>query len=307
MASQWDILLEDSIMALSCGFYNSLSGDRKYNSVHISEIFDGIINDGIYESIGDWFAVKATTGMNITVGTGRAWFNHTWTKNDALLPLVVSESAAVMDRIDTVVLEVNSNNEIRDNFIKIVSGTPSNIPEPPTLIRSEHVNQYPLADIYVAADTSIISQANITNRVGTSDTPFVTGIIDVMDIDDLIDQWMTQWEQFVDTSSAEYTAWKNSSESDFTTWSTAQKTAFVEWMTESKGDFDDWFDNIQYVLDGDVAGHLQNEIDDHETRITVLEAEPHHIYMSESEYENFDPSQHPNTEVGVYEDPVEEE
>lgn len=294
-------------MALTCGFYNSSSGDRKYDAVQFSEIFDGIINDGIYESIGDWFVVKATTGMNITVGTGRAWFNHTWTKNDALLPLTVGEAAAVVDRIDTVVLEVNSDNEVRDNVIKIIAGTPSNTPVPPTLVRSEHVNQYPLADIYVAADVSVITQANITNRVGTSDTPFVTGIIDVMDIDDLVAQWMTQWQQFVDKNSAEYIAWKNSSESDFTTWSTAQKTAFVEWMTQSKGDFDNWFDNIKYILDGDAAGHLQNEIDGHERRIVVLEAEPKHIYMSESEYKKFDPTQHPNTEVGVYEDPVEPE
>lgn len=32
-------------------------------------------------------------------------------------------------------------------------------------------------------------------------------------------------------------------------------------MAASEASFDEWFANLQYVLDGDVAGHLQNEID----------------------------------------------
>ena len=85
-------------MSLTYGFYNSNAGDRKYDAVQMSSIFDGIIHDGVYASIGDSFAVAATTGREITVGTGRAWFNHTWTFNDSAIPLTVSAAAAVLDR-----------------------------------------------------------------------------------------------------------------------------------------------------------------------------------------------------------------
>ena len=34
-------------MSLTSGFYNSLDGDRTYNAEQMSELFDGIINDGI--------------------------------------------------------------------------------------------------------------------------------------------------------------------------------------------------------------------------------------------------------------------
>jgi hypothetical protein len=59
-----------------------------------------------------------------------------------------------------------------------------------------------------------------------------------------------------------YQAWKQSHEGDFDTWSEDRKDAF-----------DDWFANIQYVLDGDVAGHLQNEIDDIISDALITEAE----------------------------------
>ena len=39
-------------MTVSYGFYNSLNGDRKYNARHMSMIFDGIIRDGVFMSIG---------------------------------------------------------------------------------------------------------------------------------------------------------------------------------------------------------------------------------------------------------------
>ena len=39
-------------MALTYGFYNSLNGDRKYNAMDISRLFDGLIKDGVFMSIG---------------------------------------------------------------------------------------------------------------------------------------------------------------------------------------------------------------------------------------------------------------
>ena len=180
-------------MSLTFGFYNSVNGDRKYNAIEMSRIFDGIIVDGVFMSIGDAFAVKASSGMGITIGEGRAWFNHTWTLNDAPYPLTVSASEALLDRIDAVVLEINSNANVRANAIKIVKGTPSSSPAKPTLTKSELLNQYPLAYITVKKGTTSISQANIQNTVGTSACPYVTGPLEGMNIDNLIAQWESQF------------------------------------------------------------------------------------------------------------------
>ena len=148
-------------MSVAYGFYDSLNGDRKYNAKQISALFDGLIRDGVFMSIGDALAVSVGGGMSITVGTGRAWFNHTWTYNDAPLILQVDQSEITLNRVDSVVLEVNSDDDVRVNTIKIVKGVPSSEPVATELVRNEFVNQYPLAYIYVSAGVTEITSANI--------------------------------------------------------------------------------------------------------------------------------------------------
>ena len=60
-------------MSVTYGFYNSLNGDRKYNAEQISSIFDGLIVDGVFASIGTAFSVKAAGGLTINVGIGKAY------------------------------------------------------------------------------------------------------------------------------------------------------------------------------------------------------------------------------------------
>ena len=160
-------------MSVTYGFYDSLNGDRRYNSKQLSELFDGIIKDGVFMSVGDALMVSAAEGMNVNVGSGRAWFNHTWTNNDAPILLPIAQSEVVLNRIDTVVLEVNSNDDVRANAIKIIKGTPSSEPVVTELIHDIFLNQYPLAYIYVSAGVTEIISANIENAIGSSDCPLL--------------------------------------------------------------------------------------------------------------------------------------
>lgn len=173
-------------MSVTFGFYNSKEGDRRYDAIQMSSIFDGIIQDGILQHVGTAMVVKESEAMIINVGVGRAWFNHTWTLNDALLPLVVPQSEILLNRYDAVVLEVDSREAVRANDIKIIKGTPASNPMKPTMVKTNDRWQYPLAYIYVGAGVTSIRQANITNCVGTSECPFVTAPLDKVEIDDLL-------------------------------------------------------------------------------------------------------------------------
>lgn len=184
-------------MSVSYGFFNSINGDRRYDAIEMSMIFDGIIMDGVYQQIGDAFMVRQAEGMNVVVGTGRAWFNHTWTYNDALLPLEIEPSELVATRIDAVVLEVDTRLTARQNTIKVVTGpiSSSETPTRPTLTKNDEdgVWQYPLAYITIPPGSLAVSQTNIVSMVGMDDCPFVTGPLSAMSINGIVAQWEAQF------------------------------------------------------------------------------------------------------------------
>lgn len=232
-------------MALTSGFFDSLNGDRKYNAEQLSAIFDGIINDGIFASIGDNFVVKAVGGNNITVGTGRAWFNSTWIYNDALLPLTLTDSDVLLDRYDCVAIEVNHNTSVRNASIKIIKGAASNTPSYPKLTNSELVHQYPLAYIYRTAGSTSITQVKIVNRVGTTSCPFVTGILTVLSIDSIVAQWEAEWGvklgEFDEALLQSVDAWNR-------------------WRTQQQTDVEDFMNTLQDTLDENAEVKLANRV-----------------------------------------------
>lgn len=234
---------------ISFGFYDSINHDRRYSAFQFGSMFDGLIRDGIFMSIGTCFKVIPGEYMTIIVGAGKAWFNRTWTLNDAPLPLTLQQSEILLDRIDAIVLDINSEEDVRSNGIVIVKGTPSKNPQNPTLANTSYHHQYPLAYILVKSGVTSIRAADITNAVGTSATPYVTGILDTVNIDSLVDQWKDQWDEFYEnqTSDMESTSafWKDA----WATWYDAQtseiQTAYLSW----KQGWDAWSDEYRTEME----------------------------------------------------------
>lgn len=215
-------------MSVTFGFYNSLNGDRKYFTREISRLFNALIKDGIFMHIGTHFEVTEGEGMSVNVGIGLAWFNSTWTLNDAPLPISPEESDLLLTRIDALVLEVDESVGSRTNAIKFIKGTPSAQPKKPELTNTADVHQYALAYITIKAGVTSITQSDIENNIGMEDCPFVTGILETIDISSLISQWESQ---------------------------------FNDWMNGNETEFDEWFEHIKGQLGTDAAGNLQNQVD----------------------------------------------
>lgn len=259
-------------MSISCGFFNSLNGDRKYNTTQMSNIIDSLINDGVFMSVGTSLIVKPSSGMTVMIGEGRAWFDHTWLYNDAPWPITLKDSNLLLPRIDTVVLEVNNSDAVRDTTIKVVTGYPATNPSATALVKSQLINQYPLCYIRVDPKVTSITQSKITNKVGTSDCPFVTGILQTINIDDLIHQWEVEWAERVTSYQEDTENWTTEQRTSFSAWVDNEKTEFLSWLAileneltafknASEADFLVWFNNVKGQLSTDVAGNLQNEID----------------------------------------------
>ena len=236
-------------MSFASGFFNSVDHDRLYDATDISRLFDGLIRDGIFASIGDCLVVKHSNKMNVTVGTGRAWFNRTWSYNDALYPVTIPPSEILMDRIDAIVLEINSVESVRANSIKLIKGTPASTPTKPALTNTKEVHQYPLAYVTVGKEVTSIRQADIENCVGTSACPFVTGILEVISIEQLIPQWRDILNRFVEENTANFNTWMNGEKQDYKAWLTAAKKEIRDWQATSKSDYQKWYDSIKNGYD----------------------------------------------------------
>ena len=263
-------------MAVTYGFYNSINKDRAYNAVQISQMFDGIINDGVYGQFEDWLEVREGTGMTVIVKPGRAWLNHTWTYNDSDLVLQVEGSDFQAMRIDAVVLKIDQTDSARTNMIYVHKGDVSDHPKRPVFENTDAVFYYPLAFIFVEAQATEIPQSKIENNIGANDIPpegdeygpyvapipFVTGIIDHVTAEELLRQWVTEWDEYKVAKRAEYEQWVAEQESDMETWEAEQMAEFAAWEVGRKTEFEDWFQHLKDELDDHQAAHLQNEIDD---------------------------------------------
>lgn len=178
---------------VSYGFYNAINYDRLYDAMQLSQIFDGVINDGIFAHYGEAFEVSPGGGLSIIVGTGRCWFNHTWTLNDADIPMLLEPAEMVLDRIDAVVIEIDARDSVRENHIKIVKGTPGSPAEKPTLTNDDLVHQHAIAYISVPAGSTEIDQGSITDNRGQEDCHFADALLDVIDVTELMKKWTYQF------------------------------------------------------------------------------------------------------------------
>ena len=264
-------------MSVTYGFYNSLNGDRKYDANQMSAIFDGLIIDGVFASIGTAFVVRANEGLSLTVGIGKAWFDHTWTVNDSILPMTAPESEVLLDRIDAIVLDINATESVRKNGIVFVQGPASSHPVRPTMIRERTHNQYPLCYIYRKAGSEEIVQANITNTIGTIETPFVTGILQTISLDDLLDQWQDELDQFIASEQSDFTNWMSGEKEEFLAWFEQMKTDLTteqelldQWIATEQADFLAWYEQMKGQLGEDPAGHLQLQINKAEVERILL-------------------------------------
>ena len=193
-------------MALTSGFFNSISGDRTYNADQISSMFEGLISDGIYESVGDAYIVTASSGMVVNVGTGRAMLMSKWVKNTAPIGVTISAAHVLLPRYTAVVLRLDISN--REITVATIDGTAASTPSKPAIVRNNSYYDLLLAYVYVPAGATAISQANIEDqRANTTYCGWVTGIITQVDTSQLFLQWQTAYEDYYDTMTTAFEDW----------------------------------------------------------------------------------------------------
>ena len=187
------------------GFFNSVSGDRKYDADQMSEYFKGLIGNGVYENVGNALAVQADSGMKIKVLDGRGVIKCKWLDNDAALSLTLNGSHATLPRKTAIVMRLDAVN--RKMEIAMKDGTPASSPSKPALTRTESVYELCLAWITVPAAAVSISQSNIEDARSTSDCGWITGLVTQLDISNLYSQWVDLFNQYYQEQMENFEDW----------------------------------------------------------------------------------------------------
>nr|DAF77295.1 MAG TPA: Receptor Binding Protein [Caudoviricetes sp.] len=205
-------------MAITYGFFNALQQsdgtyDRVYNSDQISNMFEGLISDGVYESVGNALIVKASSGLTVQVGTGRMIISGKWLKNDATVDITLAASHLTLNRWSAIVCRLDATNRVMTIVEK--AGSPATNPTKPTMTNSSTIKEKCLAYVYVKAGATSVSQSDITDsRADTSVCGWVTGLITQVDTSQLFLQWQTAYENMF----AQMQAWETQQKAAFDTW-----------------------------------------------------------------------------------------
>lgn len=226
-------------------FYNAVNGDRTYDADSFSNWLRKFFTTGVFE--GDLQVLaSAEADMNVHVQTGYANIDGKVMMYEAITDLAVETAHSTYGRIDTVVVERNDSD--RDFFLKVVTGSPASSPTATAPVRSNGIYQIVLAEIYVEAGATNITQEAITDkRTDTTVCGIVTGTVEEYDFD----QFKVQFDSFLANYSADVAAQYES-----------YVIAITTYETTAESEFQTWFDKMKGQLSEDAAGKLQLQIDD---------------------------------------------
>lgn len=219
-------------MAIKGYFFNAIKGasgnyDRVYNAQDMTSYLDLLVGNGVFPNPSTNLQVQASSGMGIIVNPGQGWINGHKLINTAALPLTLSGSDVLLNRIDRVIFYVDYTT--RNMGIEVLEGTPATTPTAPALTRTENRIEYSLATIAINKQVTSITQADITDtRPDSTVCGWVQGLIQQVSTATLFNQWQAAYNQFFN----QLEDWKDTQESDFDTWEAAQRAAFEAFLED---------------------------------------------------------------------------
>ena len=216
-----------------------MAGDRLYQASDFAEFFNSLVTNGVFPSPTTNLQVLSNSNMTVTLKAGPAWIKgyHYTNDSDLILPITVADG--VLNRIDRIVIKLDT---VARNITAVVKkGVFASSPVAPTLQRDADSYELGIADVYVGAGVVSVTQANITDqRMNTALCGWVNSLIQV------------------DTTAIfnQYQAW-------FTAQSGAYNTQMTTTEAQFTTDWNTWFNAMKGQLTTDAAGNLQTQINTH--------------------------------------------
>lgn len=222
-------------MTVRGGFFNSLNDDRLYSAADMNLPYKKLISNGVIPDVSTALQVVASSGLTINVLAGSGLFGDGWAVNDAPVALTLEAAHSTLNRIDLVVMRRDDNENVRATDLFIIKGTPGSSPVAPAVERSTYIKEYALAEIYVKAGATEVTQSNITDtRPDTTRCGWATGLIQQVDTSTLFAQWQAAYKEQFDQNSEAFDVWWESVKSILASDETA--AAQILLLTQEKAD-----------------------------------------------------------------------
>ncbi len=227
-------------MAFSWPFDSTVSYDtegnplysRTYSADVLAKILALYFRNGVYSTLNSAaLQVLANADMTVLVQSGAANINGRQFYEESDRVLTVQAANASLDRIDTVVVRLNLSISALTVDLYVVQGTAAATPTAPDLTRNANIWELGLADLFIAKNTTTITQQRITDtRLDTDRCGVVASII---------------------------------GDTDTTAYYAQIQADLAAFKAGSEADFGAWFALIQNTLGEDTAGNLLNLINYH--------------------------------------------
>lgn len=167
--------------------------ERTYGADDFTAYYRDFFTDGVHPGKATNLQVIANNDMTVTVLNGVGYVDGKFYRPVTNTKIAIPESDTQYDRYDMVVLRCDYIT--KSVYVDVVRGTAAAVPEYPELQRTRSVYDLGLAAIMVKANTSYISQENITDlRFNADYCGIVTNVIDSINTTNLFAQYNAEWE-----------------------------------------------------------------------------------------------------------------
>ena len=183
-------------MAERSGFFNAIKQtdgtyDLTYDAVDFANYFNKIVSNGVFGSPSGQLRVVPKSGLTITVKAGKAYIGGYWYELTEDVDMTVSANTGSYQKKYVVSLFLDTDNrEIKLYVGERITDKPQAIDKPYLLW---------LATFELDAGVTTITQAMITDRRPDKDyCGYVTGLIDSVDYEGILDQQTAQFNEWFD-------------------------------------------------------------------------------------------------------------
>jgi hypothetical protein len=128
------------------------------------EMMSGIEKDGVLVGILNTYTVTVTSGLGISVNTGRAMIQGFLARSDAAVALTCATADPTNPRIDRAVLHADLS--AHTLTVQLLTGTPAGSPVPPALTQTSTIWEISLYQVRVNALQTTLTGGSLTDERG---------------------------------------------------------------------------------------------------------------------------------------------